>query len=67
MASYTSPLMAVVGGHTLPTGQYLPNATAFDIVFGVGLVLTAVVLVLSAMSKNYTFRSMAKPPAKAPE
>ena len=61
MASYTSPLYI----HTVATGQSLPNATAFDIVFGVGLVLTAVVLLLSSMSKNYTFRDMAKAPAKA--
>jgi hypothetical protein len=57
----------VVAGHTVPTGQYLPNATAFDIVFGVGLVLTVVMLLLSAMSKNYTFRDVARPPAKPPE
>jgi MFS family permease len=67
MASYTSQLVVVVAGRTVPTGQYLPNATAFDIVFGVGLVLTVVVLLLSAMSKNYTFRNMAQPPAKPPE
>jgi MFS family permease len=67
MTSYTSQLVVVAAGHTVPTGQYLPNATAFDIVFGVGLVLTVVVLLLSAMSKNYTFRDMARPPAKPPE
>jgi MFS family permease len=66
MASYTSQLSVVVAGHTVPTGQYLPDATAFDIVFGVGLVLTAVVLLLSAMSKNYTFRDMARPPPAKP-
>ena len=67
MASYTSPLVAVVAGHTVATGQNLPNATAFDIVFGIGLVLTVVVVLLSAMSKNYTFRDVARLPAKTPE
>jgi MFS family permease len=67
MASYTSQLTMVVAGHTVETGQYLPDATAFDIVFGVGLVLTVVVVILSSMSKNYTFKDVAKPPAKPPE
>ncbi len=66
MASYTSPLTVVVNGHAVATGQSLPNSTAFDIVFGVGLVLTVIVVILSSMSKNYTFRDMAKPPANPP-
>ena len=65
MASYTSQLTAVVNGHTVVVGQ-LPNSTGFDIVFGVGLVLTIVVFLMSLMSKNYTFRDMTKPPAKPP-
>jgi MFS family permease len=65
MASYTSPLTVVANGHAVVAGQ-LPNSTAFDIVFGVGLVLTIVIVFLSSMSKNYTFRDMAKPPAKPP-
>ena len=63
MASYTSPLL--IGGHA--TGKMLPNSTAFDIVFGVGIILTALVFLLSVMSKNYTFRDMAKAPAKPHE
>ena len=65
MASYTSQVTAVVNGHTVVAGQ-LPNSTGFDIVFGVGLVLTIVVFLMSLMSKNYTFRDMTKPPAKPP-
>ena len=65
MVSYTSPMTAVVNGHSVVVGP-LPNSTAFDIVFGVGLVLTVVVVILSSMSKNYTFRGMAKAPAKPP-
>jgi len=65
MASYTSPLTATVNGRTVVVGQ-LPNSTAFDIVFGVGLVLTVVVVLLSSMSRNYTFRQMARAPAKPP-
>jgi hypothetical protein len=63
MASYTSQVTAVVNGQTVVAGQ-LPNSTAFDIVFGVGLVLTVVVLLLSSMSKNYVFRGTAKAPTK---
>lgn len=66
MASYTSPYIVEVAGHAVPSGQYLPNATAFDIVFGVGLMLTAVVLVLSLATKNYTFKDMAKAPPSPP-
>ena len=66
MASYTSQVTAVVAGRTVETGHYLPNATAFDAVFGVGLVLTIVVVILSAAAKNYTFRDMAKPPTQPP-
>jgi len=63
MATYTSPLTAVVNGHAVPVAQ-LPNSTAFDIVFGVGLVLTVLAVLLSSMSKNYTFKDMAKAPAQ---
>jgi len=66
MASYTSPYVVQVAGHAVSTGQNLPDATAFNIVFGVGLVLTAVVLVLSLATKNYTFKDMAKPPPSPP-
>jgi len=62
MATYTSPLTAVFNGNKVV--EQLPNSTAFDIVFGVGLVLTAVVIILSSLSKNYTFRNMAQAPAK---
>jgi MFS family permease len=62
MATYTSPVTAVFNGNKVV--EQLPNSTAFDIVFGVGLVLTAMVIVLSSLSKNYTFRNMAQAPAK---
>src|SRR5262249_34847409 len=54
MTTYTAPL--VVGGQTVP-GTQLPTATAFDIVFEIGLALTVVVILLSLASKNYTFRA----------
>jgi len=62
MASYTSPLTAVVNGHTVVEGQF-PNSTAFDLVFGVGLGLTVLVLVLSSLARNYTFKGAARPAA----
>jgi MFS family permease len=66
MASYTSPFIVEIAGRAVPSGQNLPNATAFNIVFGVGLVLTALVLVLSLATKNYTFKDMPKPPPTPP-
>ena len=63
MATYTSPLLQVIAGHSVPVAQ-LPNAMAFDIVFGVGLVLTTMVIALSATAENYTFKSAPKPAPK---
>jgi MFS family permease len=64
MATYTSPyIITAANGQSIPAGV-LPNAMAFNIVFGVGLALTVVVIVLSSMSKNYTFKDMNKATAK---
>jgi MFS family permease len=60
MATYTSPLVQVINGQPVPVAQ-LPNATAFDLVFGIGLALTLVVIVLTSTSKNYTFKDKAQP------
>jgi MFS family permease len=57
MATYTAPL--IVNGQPVP-GELLPSATAFNIVFGIGLVLTVILLVLAAISKNYTFKGAKK-------
>jgi len=65
MATYTSPLTQVINGHPVLVAQ-LPNSTAFDIVFGVGLVLTFIVIALSSTAKNYTFKNAPKPPDKPP-
>lgn len=54
MTTYTAPLL--IQGHPVP-GTNLPTAAAFNIVFGIGLALTAVVITLSLTGKNYTFRS----------
>jgi MFS family permease len=62
MATYTSPLVEVINGHSVTVGQF-PDSMAFDIVFGVGLALTVVVIVLSSMSKNYTFKDLPGAPA----
>ncbi len=60
MASYTSPLIQSIGGHNVTVAQ-LPNATAFNIVFGVGIVLTVIVFLLSSLGKNYTFKQSSQP------
>jgi hypothetical protein len=58
MTTYAVPL--VVGGEAVP-GVMLPTVLAFNIVFGLGLGLTALVIILGASTKNYTFRTAEKP------
>ncbi len=53
MTTYTTPLL--VNGRAVP-GVVFPSATAFNLIFEVGLALTVIVIVLAAVSKNYTFR-----------
>ncbi len=53
MTTYTTPLL--VNGRPVP-GVELPSATAFDMVFGIALALTAVMIVLASASRNYTFK-----------
>jgi MFS family permease len=66
MATYTSPLIITTAQGQAVTAGVLPNATAFNIVFGIGLALTVVVIVLTSMSKNYTFKGMNKAPSSPP-
>jgi EmrB/QacA subfamily drug resistance transporter len=63
MATYTAPL--IVGGETVPAVS-LPTALAFNIVFGIGLGLTALVIILGASTKNYTFRTAKVKPLQPP-
>jgi len=64
MATYTSVYsVPTSNGGSLPIGL-LPNAMAFDIVFGVGLVLTVIVIALSATAQNYTFKNAPRPATK---
>ncbi len=60
MASYTAPVYATVNGQAVVVG-HLPSATAFNVIFGVGIALTVVVLLLALLTKNYTFRQAEKP------
>jgi MFS family permease len=66
MATYTSPLIITTAQGQAVTAGVLPNATAFNIVFGIGLALTVVVIVLTSMSKNYTFKDINKAPSPPP-
>ena len=52
MASYT--VVVQIGGQSVT----FPTATAFNIIFGVGMVLAVLVLVISLATKNYTFRNV---------
>jgi MFS family permease len=64
MATYTAPLIA--GGLPVP-GVSLPSALAFNIVFGIGLVLSVLVIFLGAATKNYTFRTARGKPLRPEE
>ncbi|MHB1907464.1 MAG: MFS transporter [Nitrososphaerales archaeon] len=55
MATYTAQLF--IQGH--PTGQFLPSASAFNYIFGLGIVLSALVFAISLATKNYTFNKKA--------
>lgn len=52
MATYTSPYIVDMQGVTEVVGAF-PNETAFNMIFAVGIVLTAVVIALSFSIKNY--------------
>ncbi len=61
MASYTTTVVEQISGHSVPVA--FPTATAFNIIFGVGIVLAVVVLGISLATKNYTFRNVQNNPA----
>jgi MFS family permease len=52
MTTYTSQY--IIGGHTVP-GVFFPNATAFNYIFALGIVLSLLIIGLSFATKNYTF------------
>jgi MFS family permease len=55
MTSYTSALIITVQGQTI-VGPQLANATAFNIIFAIGIALTILVMAISLATKNYTFK-----------
>ncbi len=61
MATYTTTVYETIKGVSIPVT--LPSATAFDIIFYIGIALAVIVLVISLATKNYTFkRAMQAPP-----
>jgi EmrB/QacA subfamily drug resistance transporter len=56
MATYTTQYYISVQGHLVPTGKYLPSATAFDYIFAIGIGLMILVVAISLATKNYTFK-----------
>ncbi len=65
MKATCTPMMAVVNGLTVVAGQP-PDATAFNSVFGLGVVLTVAAALLSSLIRNYTFRDATLGPPKPP-
>ncbi len=54
MASYLVPLVLLVGNQPVVVGEF-PSSMAFDLIFTSGVVLAAIVGVLSLTIHNYTF------------
>lgn len=54
MTAYTGPLTKVIGGKSVVVAN-LPNATAFNTIASIGIVLTIIVMVLSLVIRNYRF------------
>jgi EmrB/QacA subfamily drug resistance transporter len=61
MATYTSQYFATVQGHSIPTGQYLANATAFNYIFAIGIAFMVLAAAISLATKNYTFKKEIEP------
>lgn len=55
MTAYTEPLTRLIQGHTVIIGT-VPSATAFDVLFGIGILLAGMTVALGFFVRNYTFR-----------
>jgi MFS family permease len=56
LSTYTSQLYLNIQGHLVGTGTYLGNATAFNYIFEIGIVLMVLCMVISLATRNYTFK-----------
>jgi len=65
MSSFMVSIIVNVGGHPVVVGQ-APSSTAFDLIFIVGIGLTAMIIVMSLLIKNYTFAASKKTPRSPP-
>jgi hypothetical protein len=52
--SYIEPLTKVVNGQTLVVGQ-VASPMAFNLIFGVGIAFTCLIIVASLFMRNYAF------------
>ncbi len=55
LASYTDPIFKTINGHNVAVGK-VPSATAFNIVFALGIALAAVSIILSLAINNTGFK-----------
>lgn len=65
LVSYTEPLTKVVDGQTLVVGQ-IASPMAFNLIFGVGIAFTCLIITASLFMKNYTFKSQTNSPSSSP-
>jgi MFS family permease len=51
MTSFSDPITSTIGGRTVVVGS-LPSATAFNLIFTIGIALTILVAIVSLMARN---------------
>lgn len=55
MTTYTAPLVVLVGGVPVTAG-HLPSSFAFNLIFGIAIVMMVAIGIMSLFVRNYTFR-----------
>ena len=59
LATYTEPITKIIGGKSVVVGS-VPSATAFSVVFALGIALSIVIIPLSMAIKNNAFKKTAQ-------
>jgi MFS family permease len=61
MTSYSQPLTQTIGGVSVIVGS-LPTATAFNVIFAIGIILTIIVAGIGANTKNFILKKGTEDP-----
>jgi MFS family permease len=65
MATYSAPVYETINGARVLVGS-LPTATAFNVIFVVGIVMSLIVLGIGLMTRNYVLKKEASSPGQRP-